>query len=209
MAESSIGKCVGTQRTSALCAHAPDATTATHGVGARRSSELLAESWVAASTKKHKPDFHKIFHVATQAKTSSDSELERILQEYRSSSRSTALRELHDARRARYDLVKTTLRVERVNGGFWDWHLVNPNEMVPMLVAESEGLQRLFWEKLQVAPCSLQQPWNLVVAFDEFVPGNKLQLQPGRKGMNVAFTFLELGSEDMSEEGNICNVFFF
>ena len=48
----------------------------------------------------------------------------------------------------------------------------------------------------------------MIVGYDEFVPGNKLQLQSSRMAMNLSFTFLELGSGGVGEVGNIGAGFF-
>ena len=66
--------------------------------------------------------------------------------------------------------------------------------MFATMVSESAPLQQLLKKALRESPSSRERPWSLVVGFDEFVPGNKLQLQPSRKAMNLSFTFLELGS---------------
>ena len=42
-------------------------------------------------------------------------------------------------------------------------------------------------------PCSAEDPWSLVIGFDEFTPGNKLAVDNKRKIMNMSFSFLQLG----------------
>ena len=86
------------------------------------------------------------------------------------------------------------IEVETVGGGQWQWHLCQPNLLFSTMVSESKPLQTLLKETFLSSPSSRERPWSLVVGFDEFVPGNKLQLQPSRKAMNLSFTFLELGS---------------
>jgi hypothetical protein len=39
----------------------------------------------------------------------------------------------------------------------------------------------------------MANPWSLVVGFDEFTPGNKLQADNRRKVMVLSYSFLELG----------------
>ena len=73
--------------------------------------------------------------------------------------------------------------------------MCHPGLLLSCAVAESPSLQRLFRDALRIRPCSREAPWSLVVGYDEFVPGNKLQLQPSRKTMNLSFSFMELGAD--------------
>ena len=100
------------------------------------------------------------------------------------------------------------IEVEREGGGTWQWPLCQPNLLFSTLVAESAQLQQVIEEALRTSPGTRDRPWHLIVGFDEFVPGNKLQLQPNRKAMNVSFTFLELGSDGVGEVGSIGAGFF-
>ena len=98
-----------------------------------------------------------------------------------------------DARQARFASIMTTIALDLQDGGRWDWHLCHPNLLLTRLVSESPTLQTAFSAALEAAPCCKSSPWSLLVGFDEFVPGNKLQLQPTRKSMNLSFSFMELG----------------
>jgi hypothetical protein len=46
---------------------------------------------------------------------------------------------------------------------------------------------------VRLHPPSIEHPWSLIVGFDEFSPGNKLQCDNRRKTMVLSFTFKELG----------------
>jgi hypothetical protein len=48
-------------------------------------------------------------------------------------------------------------------------------------------------------PPSIEHPWSLIVGFDEFTPGNKLQCDNRRKTMVLSFTFKELGQMSLSK----------
>ena len=130
--------------------------------------------------------------VVTQTTNSSDLEIRRILAALEEIPLSR--QKLSSARHARLDEVVRVIEVETVGGGQWQWHLCQPNLLFSTMVSESKPLQTLLKEAFLSSPSSRERPWSLVVGFDEFVPGNKLQLQPSRKAMNLSFTFLELGS---------------
>ncbi len=48
-------------------------------------------------------------------------------------------------------------------------------------------------EAVRRHPPSIDHLWSLIVGFDEFTPGNKLQCDNRRKTMVLSFTFKELG----------------
>jgi hypothetical protein len=96
---------------------------------------------------------------------------------------------------ARFQTMTHTLHMPRDGGGDpVPWELCDPNLLLARLVAESPVLQNWFQSALQQRPCSAEQPWRLLVGFDEFVPGNKLRVDNSRKCMNLSFSFVELGS---------------
>ena len=100
---------------------------------------------------------------------------------------------LQAARTRKFRSLATTLHVETKDGTGWDWTLCHPNLLLSQMVNESPSLQQIFSDALRARPCSKESPWNLVIGYDEFVPGNKLQVQASRKAMNLQFSFLELG----------------
>ena len=106
-----------------------------------------------------------------------------------------AQRALTEARRKHWDRVMTTIDIDTLDGGNWTWPLCHPGLLLSCAVAESPSLQRLFRDALRARPCSREAPWSLVIGYDEFVPGNKLQLMPSRKTMNLSFSFMELGAD--------------
>ena len=61
------------------------------------------------------------------------------------------------------------------------------------MVKENESLAKLFLEAASAWPPSPDQPWRLVIGFDEFAPGNKLNVNNRRKAMVLNYSFLELG----------------
>ena len=147
-----------------------------------------------------------LIDVVTKASRSSDLELGRILQVREGHEPSH--KQFHDARHHRAQPLMREIEVEKEGGGTWQWPLCQPNLLFSTLVAESAQLQQVIEEALRTSPGTRDRPWHLIVGFDEFVPGNKLQLQPSRKAMNLSFTFLELGSDGVGEVGSIGAGFF-
>ena len=151
-----------------------------------------SDAFLAMSKRARMDPQAALIKVVTQATSSSDLEIRRILAALAADAPSK--QSLSSARHARLDEVMRVIEVETEGGGQWQWHLCQPNLLFSTMVSESKPLQTLLKEAFLSSPSSRERPWSLVVGFDEFVPGNKLQLQPSRKAMNLSFTFLELGS---------------
>jgi hypothetical protein len=81
------------------------------------------------------------------------------------------------------------------NGSNFVWRLADPFNALQQLVQDAPTLASLYLKAKQAAPPSPLRPWHLVVAWDEFTPGNKLQSDPARKCMVVSYTFRELGQD--------------
>jgi len=85
-----------------------------------------------------------------------------------------------------------------VDGSHIDWEFADPNRLLAEAVDHSPGLAAMVSDAVRRSPPSMAHPWSLIVGFDEFVPGNKLQSDPRRKAMVLSFTFRELGPAAMS-----------
>jgi hypothetical protein len=94
--------------------------------------------------------------------------------------------------------IKCADAVRLLSGVPWSWLYVDPGKLLTVLLSESAALQGLYDEAWARSPATIQAPWSLVVAYDEFVPGNKLSTDQTRKTMVVSFTFLELGAAALS-----------
>jgi hypothetical protein len=84
--------------------------------------------------------------------------------------------------------------------GSFSWTLLDPNKLLCEVVQQSRILTGLFKDAAARSPPTMANPWSLVVGFDEFTPGNKMQIDNGRKCMNLSFSFLELGNHSLSNE---------
>jgi hypothetical protein len=89
-------------------------------------------------------------------------------------------------------------RVPCVDGSHIDWEFADPNRLFAEAVDHSPGLAAMISDAVRRYPPSMARPWSLIVGFDEFVPGNKLQADNRRKSMVLSFTFRELGPAAMS-----------
>jgi hypothetical protein len=105
---------------------------------------------------------------------------------------------LGEANQQLFHSIKCADAVRMLSGVPWSWLYVDPGKLLTLLMSESAALQGLYDEAWARSPATPQAPWSLVVAYDEFVPGNKLSTDHARKTMVVSFTFLELGAAALS-----------
>ena len=103
-----------------------------------------------------------------------------------------------DANKEEFDKISRTIELPLSGGGMWKWSLLDPSQLLVSLVSNSPALQQVYADAWRRSPPSPQRPWSLVVAFDEFVPGNKLQTDQTRKTMVLSFSFLQLGQAALS-----------
>ena len=83
--------------------------------------------------------------------------------------------DLLDANLERFRALHTVLHVRLHSGEPFAWEIVDFSKALPAYLANSDGLRRLYCEAAARLPPTFARPWSAVVAFDEFVPGNKLQ----------------------------------
>ena len=74
------------------------------------------------------------------------------------------------------------------------WVFCDPNMLMARMLYECPNLAAQYVERLAVKPCSVSQPWSLVITYDELTPGSIAHPQPYRKTLTLAFNFLELGA---------------
>lgn len=98
----------------------------------------------------------------------------------------------------RFDILKTTLKLELASGGSHDWTIADVSLPLPRLISESGALQSVYASAVSARPPTIQQPWNLIVAWDEFAPGNKLAIDNTRKCLVVSIAFRELGQDHIN-----------
>ena len=74
-----------------------------------------------------------------------------------------------------------------------EWTMLDPNRLLVEMGHSSARVNAVWAEAWAANPPSQARPWSLVLGFDEFAPGNKLQVDNRRKMMVLSFTFMELG----------------
>lgn len=99
-----------------------------------------------------------------------------------------------------WDIVACSVKLPMAAGGDFDWTFADPAKLLGVLVADSWELQEVFARAAARTPCSREAPWSVVLAFDEFTPGDSRKPKNDRKSMVCSFTFLELGADLLSEE---------
>lgn len=82
---------------------------------------------------------------------------------------------LRDVNLDRFRALHTVLHVTLRDGELFAWEIIDLSKALPAYLAHSAGLRQLYAEAAARSPPTLARPWSAVVAFDEFVPGNKLQ----------------------------------
>lgn len=89
------------------------------------------------------------------------------------SASSTSLRSLN------YDVFnkyRVVVQLHLGDGSLFDWEILDPAAWLSALVHRSAKLQEVWSEALQRHPVGATSPWRLVLGFDEFAPGNKMQV---------------------------------
>ena len=101
---------------------------------------------------------------------------------------------LSDVGQARFSTMAKTITLPKRGGGFVEWELCNPSMLLFRVISESPALQAIFEQAMAQSPSTPEHPWNVLVGWDEFTPGNKLAVQNNRMTMVLSFSFEELGS---------------
>lgn len=78
------------------------------------------------------------------------------------------MRAIQAANSQDFTAVRRIIRLPLVNGGTLDWELADPCKLLQLALARSPWLQEIFSQARR--PTS-DQPWRIVIGFDEFMPG--------------------------------------
>jgi hypothetical protein len=98
----------------------------------------------------------------------------------------------------RFDSIEVAEGVPLEKGGTFAWKYADPCGLLMMVVSQAPLLSECFKHAAPRSPPTPDRPWSLVLAWDEFCPGNKLQIDPSRKAMVWSSTFLALGQDAIS-----------
>ena len=111
------------------------------------------------------------------------------------------LSDLHRARQSvgqvlldQFDRVKQVVTLPRSGDcGEFHWEFIDPALLLSEVVRSNALVSAAYGEAVRQSRPSPDNPWDFVVGFDEFSPGNKLQSDNRRKVMVMSFTFRQLG----------------
>lgn len=107
-----------------------------------------------------------------------------------------------------FDEVRHIEKLRMQDGTEWMWELCEPNLLLSKLVRHSPRLQARYAAALAQFPCSMARPWSMVIALDEYTPGNALRPNNERKAMNFSYTFRELGQDAWARDEVWCALAF-
>ena len=92
--------------------------------------------------------------------------------------------------------VRVTEKFELTDGTEFELEFAEPALLISELVSSSAALSSVYDAAIRKHG---RRDWRLIVAFDEFAPGNKLRVDNRRKAMNCFISFLELGQHALGE----------
>ena len=86
---------------------------------------------------------------------------------------SSTRKSLMETNKRAFDEVCCCEQLELEKGGHFKWELCDPGRLLAMRIANSRRLQDIYAELANARTIDIDNPLGLIVAFDEFTPGNK------------------------------------
>jgi hypothetical protein len=71
-----------------------------------------------------------------------------------------------------FSRVRNSISLPLEKGGEFTWHFADPARALQELVDSSWELQEIYARAAARKPCSQAAPWSMIIAFDEFTPGD-------------------------------------
>ena len=96
-------------------------------------------------------------------------------------------------RDSRFDACVVSEEFPLIDGGTFTLEYLEPSLMMQQVFDECPHVAAQYASALVSTQCSQAKRWNLIIGYDEFVPGDKLALKNQRKLMVISFAFVELG----------------
>ena len=93
-----------------------------------------------------------------------------------------------------------TIKMIKTDEPTMDLFVAHPWASLDLLTSKSERFRVLVLKQLAKAPCTIEQPWNLILYSDEVTPGNVHAPLNNRKFQAAYWSFLELGPAALSHE---------
>ena len=88
-------------------------------------------------------------------------------------------------------LLRLALKLP-TESGECQWELLEPNLLLAHVVGSCPALQDVYRVALEARPPTPERPWDLMVCYDEFSPGDMLNYDNSRNTMVLAFNFEQL-----------------
>ena len=92
------------------------------------------------------------------------------------------------------------IELKLVRGGHFDMPVTDFASLLQHCVSESESFKRLMSTTFSKSPCSPSTPWDFILYFDEFTPGNVLRQDNKRKALAFYASFRTFGPAAVSSE---------
>ena len=133
----------------------------------------------------------------------SNRSLRKILEDVRASDSdfNYSIREALDgAFHARFQEVALAVDLPLKGEGSFRWEFADPGLLLAKMVRECPALASVYLAAIRESPPGESNPWHLILAWDEFAPGDKLHTDNRRKCMVLSFSFRELGQSTLSHD---------
>ena len=98
-----------------------------------------------------------------------------------------------------FDSMAVSDEVVLTNGKTFAWEYVEPIMLIQKSLDASPELQNRYASTFRQHPGTREQPWSIVIGFDELVPGDKLSGITSKKIMCLYFNFMTLGTHTISQ----------
>ena len=98
-------------------------------------------------------------------------------------------RQLRKNLKSHFDPVKTSLTFPRLEGGEFKLTLADPNLLMAQVLESNTELNEIYSSIAATHGTGQQHPWNMIIGFDEFTPGDGFKPLNFKKCMVVSFNF--------------------
>ena len=78
------------------------------------------------------------------------------------------------------------------DGTRFDWEWLDPSALISYVLEECPPLAEAYGEAARRHEPTIDNPWEVVLTFDEVIPGNKFKKHNMRKSMNLAMNFIQM-----------------
>jgi hypothetical protein len=99
-----------------------------------------------------------------------------------------------------YGTLHQTMPLVMHDGTVTNVEVQHPFAMLHHVCSTSSRYSTLIDHALAAQPCSVVNPWTIVLYTDEILPGNQLSYKGARKMWGFYWAILELGSQALSDE---------